>query len=281
MDRWDMLSIPQWRWPVMVLAMVLLACAPATARRPAGTVPGAVPAHQAFQIPSRSLAEARLINVYVPTGREATALPVLYMPDGGIDEDFPHVVATVDSLIAAGAIRPVIVVGIPNTERRRDLTGPTRVASDSAVAPRVGGSAAFRSFIRHELIPEVERRYRTTPERAIIGESFAGLFVLETFLHDPTLFQHYIALDPSLWWDAGGLVAGAAGRVASPAATERSLYLASSREPSTATGSAALAALLPKDGSGNLRWTYVPRTDLEHATIFRALKTEALVSALR
>jgi enterochelin esterase-like enzyme len=49
------------------------------------------------------------------------------MPDGGIDEDFPHVVNTVDSLIALGAIRPVIVVGIPNTQRRRDLAGPNRI----------------------------------------------------------------------------------------------------------------------------------------------------------
>lgn len=56
------------------------------------------------------------------------------MPDGGLDEDFPHVVHTVDSLAALGAIRPVIVVGIPNTQRRRDLTGPTRVATDSAIA---------------------------------------------------------------------------------------------------------------------------------------------------
>ena len=243
--------------------------------------PAASQGHQSFAFRSRNLGEERRINVHVPNGTGSMALPVLYMPDGGIDEDFPHVVATVDSLIAAGAIRPVIVVGIPNTERRRDLTGPTRVASDSAVAPRVGGSAAFRRFIRQELIPEVERRYRTTPERAIIGESFAGLFVVETFLHDPTLFQHYIALDPSLWWDAGSLVAGAARHIGSPAAMERSLFLASSREPSTATGAAALAALLPGGSSGTLRWTYVPRPDLEHATIFRALKAAALIHALR
>ena len=110
----------------------------------------AIPAHDTLSIASRSLGERRPINVHTPAGYRAssdTRFPVLYMPDGGLDEDFPHVVKTVDSLIALHQIRPVIVVGIPNTERRRDLTGPTRIHSDSAVAPHVGGSAAFRRFI--------------------------------------------------------------------------------------------------------------------------------------
>src|SRR5437868_9376185 len=108
-----------------------------------------IPAHARFVITSRVLHEERAINVHTPAGYEGSRdrYPVLYMPDGGLDEDFPHVVNTVDSLIALGKIPPMLVVGIPNTERRRDLTGPTSVKSDSAIAPRVGGSAAFRRFI--------------------------------------------------------------------------------------------------------------------------------------
>jgi hypothetical protein len=207
-------------------------------------------------------------------------LPVLYMLDGGMDEDFPHVVATVDSLVAVGAIRAVVLVGIPNTERRRDLTGPTGVASDSAVAPRVGGSSAFRQFLRDELMPEVERRYATTPERAIIGESFAGLFVLETFLFEPALFTHFIALDASLWWNGGALVDSARSLLAVSDPLPRTLYLASSREPSTAVGAGRLASLLRSASPRGLQWQYQARDDLEHATIFRALKAEALIAAL-
>jgi hypothetical protein len=232
-----------------------------------------------FVVESRVLGEGRPINIHIPP-HQGGPLPVLYMPDGGTDEDFPHVVVTVDSLIALGAIRPVMIVGIPNTERRRDLTGPTRVASDSAVAPRVGGSAAFRQFLRDELIPEVERRYPTTAERAIIGESFAGLFVVETFLTEPGLFTHFIALDPSLWWNNGALVDAAGGRIATLDSKVRTLYLASSREPSTAMGAARLASLLRAASPEGLRWRYQPREDLEHATIFRALKAEALMTAL-
>jgi predicted alpha/beta superfamily hydrolase len=242
-----------------------------------------VPAHDSFTVQSRALDEARLVNVYMPPryrSLPAMRLPVLYMPDGGIDEDFPHVVHTVDSLIAAGAIRPVLVVGIPNTERRRDLTGPTRVATDSAIAPRVGGSAAFRRFLRDELLPAVEARYRTTEERAIIGESLAGLFIVETFLVEPALFDHYVALDPSLWWNAGTLLDSAAAHLAAFDAAPRTLYLASSNVEDIAAGSARLAALLRARRPSGLRWTYEPRPDLTHATIFRALEAAALASAL-
>jgi predicted alpha/beta superfamily hydrolase len=259
------------------------AATPATERRPGDSVP----AHDSFTVQSGALGEARLINVYLPPqyraspGKAAKRLPVLYMPDGGMDEDFPHVVRTVDSLIARRIIRPVIVVGVPNTERRRDLSGPTRVKSDSAMAPRVGGSAAFRRFLAAELLPEVERRYRTTKERGIIGESLAGLFIVETFLEEPALFTHYIALDPSVWWNGGMLVDSAGSRLAGFDPAPRTLYLATSREPSTAVGSARLDSLLRAAPPKGLRWTYQPRPDLEHSTIFRALEGAALVDALR
>ncbi len=106
--------------------------------------------HETFTLRSAAVGEVRRINVWTPPGYAAgrTRYPVLYMPDGGVEEDFPHVVATVDSAVRAGQMRPVIVVGIENTERRRDMTGPTEVASDRAIAPRVGGSAAFRALHR-------------------------------------------------------------------------------------------------------------------------------------
>jgi uncharacterized protein len=243
-------------------------------------------AHDSFTVHSTVLSEARPINVYMPPQYRAAAngagrFPVLYMPDGGLDEDFPHVTHMVDSLIARGVIRPVIVVGVPNTERRRDLTGPTRVKSDSAIAPHVGGSAAFRRFLREELVPEIDRRYRTTPERGIIGESLAGLFVVETFLEDPTLFTHYVALDPSVWWNDGALVGSAVPRLAAFSNAPRTLYLASSREPSSAVGSARLAAMLQANPPPGLHWTYQPRPDLQHSNIFHWLERVALTDALQ
>ena len=253
---------------------------------PAITSPAtdSMPQHESFHIKSVALGEDRLINVYLPAkyraSPSAAALPVLYMPDGGTDEDFPHIAHAVDSLIIAGAIRAVMVVGIPNTERRRDLTGPTRVASDSAIAPHVGKSAQFRQFIRDELIPDISRRYRVTGERTIIGESLAGLFIVETFLDDHALFTHYVAFDPSVWWNGGALIASAKAKIAAFDSRPHSLYLATSKEPSTAVGTSQLAKMLAAANVKGLQWTYLPRTDLEHSNIFRTLEIRGLVHAL-
>ena len=203
------------------------------------------------------------------------------MPDGGLDEDFPHVVHTVDSLTAAGRIRPVIVVGIPNTERRRDLTPPTRIASDSAIAKHVGGSAEFRQFVQDELFPLIDKRYRTTSERSIIGESLAGLFIVETFLRQPDMFTHYIALDASMWWNGGALADSAGVLLAKADEKPRSLYLAASDIKDMADGVRVLNRTLMATPPKNLKRTYVERLDLTHATIFLGLQVEALVQALR
>jgi uncharacterized protein len=265
-----------------ILAILLEASCIHRQRAPAEAAPDAVPPHDTFTVVSRSIGEARLINVYTPRAYRGTAsrFPVLYMPDGGIAEDFPHVVNTVDSLIGLGVIRPVIIVGIPNTERRRDLTGPTRVASDSAIAPHVGGSAAFRRFIREELIPTVNTRYRATDERSIVGESLAGLFIVETFLTEPAMFKHYVALDPSLWWNHSALLDSAPARLAAFDAAERTLFIANSDEQVIAAGTARFVELVRSASPHGLTWDYVARPDLTHATIFRGIGPTALAKAL-
>jgi predicted alpha/beta superfamily hydrolase len=157
---------------------------------------------ETFTIDSKRLGESRRVNVYLPPAYAASAetrLPVLYMPDGGLAEDFLHVAGLVQVLTGNGTMRPFILVGVENTQRRRDLTGPTESAEDRKIAPKVGGSAAFRAFLRDELMPQVRERYRTTKEAALVGESLAGLFVVETFLLEPDLFDTYVAIDPSLW----------------------------------------------------------------------------------
>lgn len=233
----------------------------------------AAPPHQTFQLESSALGETRRLNVYLPPDYregDSTRFPVIYMPDGGIEEDFPHVAATIDGAIRAGEMRPVILVGIENTQRRRDMTGPTSVGSDSTIAPRVGGSAAFRRFIADELMPSVRGRYRVNEETAIIGESLVGLFIVETFLLEPELFDTYIAFSPSLWWNAEALVRGAPERLRGRPALTARLYVSSADEENIAPAAARLAEVLRADGPAGLRWIYRPHPELTHATIYRA-----------
>ena len=237
-----------------------------------------------FMLTSAVLRETRRINVYLPAGYAESAargLPVLYMPDGGLQEDFLHVAGLVQVLVGNGTMRPFILVGIENTERRRDLTGPTTREEDRKIAPRVGGSAAFRTFLRTELMPAVKARYRTTSETGIVGESLAGLFVVETFVHDPTLFDHYIALDPSLWWNGGTLVTEAAARLAQHPPIGKSIFLSHSAEPTIAGPTQRLAGILAAVAAPAFSAVYAPMPKETHATIYHpaALNAFRLVFA--
>lgn len=283
---------------LLVACTVLGACAGESSERGggiAGTAGGASPGGSAreltaqpltvgetFTVDSRIMREPRRVNVLVPTvyGQKIEGpLPVLYMLDGGLDEDFLHVAGLVQVLASNGGMRPFLLVGIPNTSRRRDMTGPTSSAEDRKIAPEVGGSATFRRFIKEELMPTVRARYQTTEEAAIIGESLAGLFVLETFFVDPDMFGTYIALDPSLWWADQSLLRSAGDRLGvlpSSAMGSKNVFLASSSEPALAAVSAQLAAIFESHRGGRIAFHYVPMPTESHASIYHPAALQAL-----
>lgn len=270
-----------------LLALLLAggaACSPAIQRAAAVPADAVAPLAfgETFTMPSAALGERRRVNVWLPAGYAAdtaSRLPVLYMPDGGMAEDFQHVAGLVQVLSGNGSMRPFIVVGVENTERRRDMTGPTTVASDRRIAPRVGGSALFRAFIRDELMPRIRARYRTTAESAIVGESLAGLFVVETFLTEPALFDTYVAIDPSLWWNDRALVKSAGARLPTLPVAGRTLYVASSGDGGLAELMPTLTAALAT--AGGLRWHYVPMPDETHATIYHPAALRAFREVFR
>ncbi len=252
------------------LLCVLLAPRPGTAAAAAGPALPLV-VGETFTIDSRLLGETRRINVYLPPVHAESSgvrLPVLYMPDGGVAEDFLHVAGLVQVSVGNGTMRPFILVGIENTQRRHDLAGPTENADDRKLAPRAGGAETFRAFIRRELMPEVRARYRTTGETAIVGESLAGLFVVETFLLEPDLFDIYLAFDPSLWWNDHKLVDHAAEHLRSLPKSDKTLYFASSEEKENARIMEGLADILAKDAPPGLHWHYEAMPEEKHSTIF-------------
>jgi predicted alpha/beta superfamily hydrolase len=231
-----------------------------------------------FTIESKVLGETRRINVYAPPGYAESPelrLPVLYMPDGGMAEDFLHVAGLVQVSVGNGTMRPFLLVGIENTERRRDMTGPTKNEEDKKIAPRVGGSEAFRKFLREELMPQVKGRYRTTPETAIVGESLAGLFVVETFLLESDLFDTYIAFDPSLWWNHETLVKEAKERLKARPRQGKTLYFASSDEKGIVEAAQRFAEALGKDAPAGLRWHYEKMPEEKHSTIYHPAALKA------
>lgn len=261
------------RTAALVLALATpFTAAPARAEEPAARAGASTPIAfgETFTIESRVLHETRRINVYrAPAWDESTGArrPVLVMPDGGMGEDFLHVAGLLQVSIGNATMRPFLLVGIENTERRRDLTGPTTNAKDRAIAPRVGGSEAFRTFLRDELLPVIAARYPVTDERAIMGESLAGLFIVETFLREPALFDTYVAFDPSLWWADSALVSAPLPALA-PGTRAKTLFLASSSEPAIARLTARFAERLAHEAPASLAWSYTPMPAETHATIY-------------
>ena len=237
-----------------------------------------IPAHDTFKIVSKHVAETRVINVWTPPNYTTTtdSLPVLYMADGGINEDFPHIANTIAQLIKSKSIAPIILVGIENTVRRRDLTGPTQVVTDKEIAPIVGGSTNFRNFIKDELFPEINKKYRTTKEKGIIGESLSGLFVMETLMQTPEMFDFYIAFDPSLWWNDHYLVKTTKENLAQLPAENKRLWFAGSSATDISVHTNNLKKILEKENPKTLTWNYSNEPKEEHATIFRATKEKAL-----
>ncbi|HEX6083005.1 MAG TPA: alpha/beta hydrolase-fold protein [Thermoanaerobaculia bacterium] len=154
------------------------------------------------QLESRVMSETRTILVRTPASYAGStrAYPVLYMTDG--DRQIGHTAAVVDFLSREGRMPEVIIVGISNTDRTRDLT-PTKLETfgGNFATPTSGGGERFLDFISTEVIPYVEKNYRTQPYRVFAGHSFGGLFAMHAFFTRPGLFNGVIAVSPTLTWD--------------------------------------------------------------------------------
>ena len=241
-----------------------------------------IPVHDSLKLDSKLLGETRTINIWTPPGYATgtDSLPVLYMPDGGTNEDFPHIANTLAELISKKRIPPIILVGIENIQRRKDLSGPTEVEADKKIAPVIGGAEIFRAFINDELFPEINKRYRTTTQKGIIGESLAGLFITETFFLKPDMFDFYIAMDPSLWWNNKYLLRTANSHLATFPAAEKRFWFAGSNAKDISGATKKLATILTAAKQPNLTWTYSDEPKEKHHTIYRATKEKALIWTL-
>ncbi len=148
---------------------------------------------------SQILKEKRAVWIYKPDNfDEQKKYPVIYLLDG--DWHFISVVGMIQQLsyINGNTICPeMIIVGIPIKDRYRDLT-PT---CDTLFSKTSGGYSNFISFIKSELIPYIELNYSVAPYKIFIGHSLGGLTVMKTLIDSPNLFNSYIAIDPSMWWD--------------------------------------------------------------------------------
>jgi predicted alpha/beta superfamily hydrolase len=179
---------------VATLALLVAGSAAAMAQATPGTI-------TKLTLKSAVLGEERTILVRTPNGYDLhkNRYPVLYLTDG--DAHIGHTSSTIDFLARNGRMAELIVVGIANTDRTRDLTPVKSKATNAAgelQAPTSGGADNFLKFIETELIPEIEKRYRTHPYRILAGHSLGGLFAVHAMIARPGVFKSYVAVSPAL-----------------------------------------------------------------------------------
>ena len=232
---------------------------------------------------STTLGDERQINVWTPAdyGSAENAnrrYNVLYVLDGALDQDFQHIAGLGQLGALSWTYEPLIVVGIQTKDRRAELTRRPQDVRHAAEFPQAGGAQRFQDFLGNEVIPFVEARYRTGEGRALMGESLAGLFVVDTFLHRPQLFRDYIAISPSLWWDDQHFARDGGRDLEGRAPSNTRLYLAIANEGgATQAGMTRFLGLLEAAPRGSVAWRYSDRSATEtHATIYHAAALEAL-----
>lgn len=235
---------------------------------------------ESFSMESKILGEKRAVNVYLPPQYASEAqrrFAVLYMPDGGLQEDFPHIAQTIDQLIEQGEVEPMLVVGVANIDRRKDLTTLTGVPKEQEKVPQAGGSTAFRDFFQTELKAEIARRYRVADmPTAIVGESLAGRWIVEGWLRSPDSYDTWIAIDPSLWWNDGELLKLAAHDLPNKKTEIRSrIYLngAYREKKGNLPAVKLLVDAIKNAGISAQLWSFESYPEYEHQEIFKATKT--------
>lgn len=150
------------------------------------------------------LQEQRIFEVLLPKSYKADSSKkygVVYKLDG--EWDTWLLPGSYDFAVGAKFVPENIFVRIPNIyspkidTRDRDLT-PTQVKEYN---PNTGGADNFRSFLKNELIPYINKKYPSNGENTLVGGSLAGMFTIYTLLKDPELFKSYVAVEPAMHWD--------------------------------------------------------------------------------
>ncbi len=258
--------------------LLIAACAGTPVAQTPADSSRTIPLAQSYNLQSHIMGEDREINVWTPPGYGETTNrhTVLYLIDGGADQDFPHIAGLGQLGAVSGTYESLIIVGVRTHTRLAELTPPPTDARYNQAFPQAGHAAQFRDFLRAEVIPFVEARYRTGERRAVMGESLAGLFVMDTLLNEPTLFHDYIAVSPSLWWDDRAFARSAAPRLAAGETTGRRVFVSIADEDGTMRDGFNIMQRALETARHRLSVRLMDRPNETHATTFHPAALDAL-----
>lgn len=243
------------------LFFVIFLCASMSAQERQPTTVSVV--HNVHTIQSKVLNENRTILVRVPAGYAGSTekLPVAYMFDahGPMNSMVPGMM---DLEEWAGQMPKMIVVGIQNTDRLRDMS-PTAWSE----RPGSGGGAKFTEYLETEVIPFVEKNYRTQPYRMILGHSLSGLAVVDLLVNKPDLFNAYIAASPVLHWDNDYVIKKARTAFEQKRSWKKVLFIGLGDEPPYLNGFNSFRGLLNDRKPDGLSFEFQQFKQDNHASV--------------
>lgn len=253
---------------IYALLFILSLCFSPLFSQPEGDQGEAFEIGTSYKINSSILEEERPLLIHLPGGYGDSdkQYPVMYLLDGA--SNFHHTTGSVNFLSRKGRMPAMIVVAIPNTgHRTRDLTPPTATRKEDF--PTAGGADKMLQFITEEVMPFMETNYRVNDYKMLVGHSFGGLFATHTLLHHPGIFNSYISISPSLWWDEQDLVLNqSATFFEGQQDLKGHYYMTMGNENGTMVGGAwKLSAQLEEKGPEGLKWDFNRMEEETHGTI--------------
>jgi hypothetical protein len=237
---------------------------------------------ETVQLQSNALKETRSLLISKPAGYDNSTdrYPVLYLLDG---ETHFHYTSGIAAFLAQNdRIPKMLLIGIVSggtARRTHDLTPPSAAEIDNRFSPGNGGADSFLSFIADEVIPFVDKTYRTRPYRMLVGHSFGGLFGIYALITKPKLFNAYIAAAPSLYWNNEAVVKQAESFLADTKSLQADLYMATSDDPGKVSSAVGrLNVALGKTAPAGFRWNFDWMKQENHLSvplpsIYRGLET--------
>ena len=210
---------------------------------------------------SEVLQEQRDIFVYLPVGYELTEekYPVIYILDGR--GNFAFSATTSNFLSRTQRMPRSIVVGIPNTDRNRDFTPVHEERT-----PTSGGADNFLEFIEKELIPYIDKNYRTHSYRTLFGHSLCGMFAIYTLFEKPEMFDSFIAVSPYLQYADQFVVDEVESILSERREFEKDLFITLGDEPTYIASIERIEKLL-SDETENLVWEISKRESEDHNSV--------------
>ncbi len=218
--------------------------------------------HTRHTINSTLLGEERTILVRVSAGYQQgeQRFPVIYMLDAHSPQN-AMMVGLIEQQVWGGQMPEMIVVGIQNTNRTRDLT-PTKTQRAGS-----GGADKFLQFLETEVMPLVEKQYRTQPFRVFAGHSLGGLAVAYALASRPDLFNAYIAASPVLHWDNNFVIKETEKLFAHKKDLKKTMFIALGNEPDYTAGFNLFKDLLKRSAPKGFEYEFQQFSDENHGSV--------------